>query len=181
MPAARRFSKPRRVAALRPPSVRRPLPGAPPAGRPKAFTAEQLSPVPPQPRNFVGPATEWAVLWVLTKKLGGREGVDFVRQFPIGTQAAIGGPTNARGFTRADFWILPGGRFGRLFSAPKGVVINPISPLTHADLNHDRRERSALATLGYREVFIDQVDLERRPIAVVRLALRGIDVSSHRS
>lgn len=177
----RAFAKPRNIAPFRPPSVRRPLPGAPPARPTLAFTAKELSAVPPQPRTFVGPSTEWAVYWVLTKKLGAREGRDFVRQFPVGTVAAIGGPTNGKGFTRTDFWIVPTGRLGRDLRWPKGIIINPISPLTHPDLNHDRRERDALNSLGWGEIFIDWDDLEKRPIAVVKEALRGIDTSSHRA
>lgn len=168
----------------RPPSLQRNVPGAPRAPRSQEVDARTLQPYPDPPANWSGPLTEWVVWWWLTKRERYVPNRDFVYQPAIGTEIAVGGPTNSKGFVRADFLIVPQGQHGPMgYPYVNGLVINPITPFTHPSKAKDQLERSVFATLGYLEVFIDGDDLTgptARPATVMRLALRGVDVSMHR-
>lgn len=169
------------VRPPRPPSVRgaaRPPSGAPRPPR-RARTAEvtaaALQPFPePVGEWATRPRTEWVTAWALGQ-LGGKLGVDYLYQVAIPAP----GLNQVKGFFRGDFWILPRGRFGSP-GAPytRGIVIDPISTFTHRNAGEDRLRRGILAQGGFLLIWIDDKDLYTQPLRVVRLALRGQDVSS---
>lgn len=125
------------------------------------------------PASWLGPATEYAVYWYLTKHGVGpqrrklREGRDFFYQRGL----AAPGLFFRKPFTRGDF-ILP--RYGR---AVRGLVIDPISFFTHPSPWFDRRKRRILALAGWRVVFIEDYMLANNPRFVIEAALRGADLS----
>ncbi len=151
------------------------------AGAPKTprhhGTAKDYQRIPDPPPDWFGPRTEWIVFYVLTRLKGFVMG--WGRDFLYQSAVPAPGLFTGKQFERADFLILPGGKGGDAaygFS-PKGILINPISSFTHPSAAKDRIERAILAGQGYREIFITDIDLNARPVQVIDLALRGIDVS----
>lgn len=118
--------------------------------------------------------TEWAVMWVLSEYGVGPQrhklklGIDYYYQRALPAPGLFA----KKPFTRADF-ILPG--YGK---ALRGLVLNPISVLTHPTPWLDLRQRDVLARGGWQEIFLDQGPLMRDPVLVVNEALRGIDRSA---
>jgi hypothetical protein len=168
----------------RPPSLQHKAPGAPPAPRSAEITQESLRPYPADLSRWPagGSHLENICHWWLIAKRGYVPNQDYLIQAAVGTAGAIGGPTNTKSFLRVDILLLPQGRHGGLgYPYQRGLIWNPISPFTHPSIGKDRLERNVLATLGYRVVYIDGDDLETRPDFVLRLALAGTDISSHRA
>jgi hypothetical protein len=127
-----------------------------------------------RPANFPGQyVTEWAVWWVLVihgigpQKRKLRPGIDF--QYQVGLAAP--GMFRNKPFTRGDFVIDKMGK-GR-----RGVVLDPVSILSHPHPWLDIRKRDILARGGWQVIYLDDFMLMRDPVRVVNLALQGIDVS----
>lgn len=150
------------------------VPGAPVIPRAKVGPGAASDPYNHPPPSWFGPVTEWAVWYdlVVIRK--------FVQWVDFQYQPAISAPgLNKKGFNRADFLILPGGKGGGGAAlAPRGIVINPISDFTHPSRALDILERNILGNNGYLEIFIEARDLQTRAHVVVGLALAGRDVSS---
>jgi hypothetical protein len=172
----------------RPPSLQHKAPGAPPAPRSAAIGQEALRPYPADLSRYPGNShLEQIVGWWLIERRGYVLNRDFLFQDAVGTQAAPGGPTNTKGFLRVDFNILPSGKHGGLgYPYERGLILNPFPQMGSGlfqihTLAKDRFERNILAQLHYRVVYLESTDLEGRPDYVLTLALRGTDISSHRS
>lgn len=144
--------------------------------RASKITQNEFTAYPPPSGKMIGrPITEWVVYDDLTRRRNFREGEDFLYQVAL----PVAGLLRSRGFTRADFWILPRGKNGSPGGAfSRGIIINPISFFTHPNPSQDRMERAILAASQFLEVFIDEGPLLADPHYMVGLALRGIDVSS---
>lgn len=165
----------------RPPSLQRAAPGAPRAIRSQEVSQATLRPYPDDLSRYPGNShLEKITGWWLMAKKGYQYNVDFLFQVAVGTDGAIGGATNSKGFLRVDFLLVPQGRHGGLgYPFQRGLILNPISFFTHPSIAKDRLERSVLATLGYLVVYLQDSDLETRPDYALRLALRGTDISAH--
>jgi hypothetical protein len=185
------MSAPRPPGLPRPPrspSLQHKAPGAPPAPRSAEIGQEALRPYPADLGRYPGNShLEKIVGWWLMARQGYRYGVDFLFQEAVGTDGAIGGATNTKGFLRVDFLLLPLGKHGGLgYPYQRGLILNPFpqmgsGPFQIHTIAKDRLERNVLATLGYRVVYLESTDLEERPDYVLRLALAGTDISSHRA
>ena len=173
---------PKLPRAPRPPSLQRVPTGAPRIPRARQVGQEQLRPYPEDLSRYPGNSgLEKIIGWWLTEKAHYVYGVDWLFQVAIGTTGAIGGATNQKGFLRVDQLILPEGKHGGLgYPYQRGLILNAFTAFTHPSDAKDRLERSVLAQLGYRVVYLDGFDLENRPDYVLRRALRGIDISRKR-
>lgn len=147
------------------------VPGAPVIPR---VRVNEAATSPALPAGWGNSQLEWIVWAYLVLRKRFREGRDFAYQ------AALPAPgLNSKDFNRADFWILPTGANGVPDGFyPRGVVLNPISPFTHQLAAKDKIERLILGNAGFREVFLDDRDLQTRPGPVIEAGLRGRDRSS---
>lgn len=171
----------------RPPSLQHKAPGAPPTPRSAAVDEATLKPYPADLSRWPGTShLEQIVSWWLMAERGYKLDVDFLFQNAVGTDGAIGGPTNTKGFLRTDFILLPWGRHGGLgYPYERGLILNPFplqgsGPFQIHTIGKDHLERDVLATLHYRVVMLEDTDLEHRTETVMRRALEGVDISSHR-
>lgn len=183
------------MVAPRPPSIPRPpgrpslqhkAPGAPPTPRSAPIDEASQKPYPADLSRYPGTShLESIVSWWLMAVQHYQYNVDFLFQVAIGTDGAIGGATNSKGFLRCDFLLLPEKKHGGLgYPYERGLILNPFplmgsGPFLIHNIAKDRLERSVLATLKYRVVYLEDTDLESRPDYVLHLALRGEDISSH--
>jgi hypothetical protein len=133
------------------------------------------------------PIDEYAVYWSLTRTYKLAEALPrpgtppvlsptgrFLYQHPIPVPGL-----NQSGRNRPDFWILP----PRGVVDPRmgnGLIINPISQFTHAELSKDWKERDLLGRNRYLEIFIEYLDCLHDPDYYTGLALLGRDLSSRR-
>lgn len=136
--------------------------------------ASLLLPYKPMPPSWPNSLLEWVTFDYLTRVKHFTIFVDF--QF----QAAVPAPgLNGKGFTRADFLVLPGGKAGLPDGFyPRGLILNPISPFTHPSRAKDTIERLILGNNGFLEIFLDDVPLLATPRFVIEAGLRGRDLSS---
>ena len=172
--------------APRPPSLQRVPTGAPRPPRARQVTQENLRPYPEDLSAYPGTSDlEHIVSWWLIAKRGYVQNRDFVFQVAIGTEGAIGGATNTKGFLRCDFLLLPEGKHGGLgYPYQRGLILNPYPQMGSGSfqihtIQKDRLEREVLAQLGFRVVYLESTDLYERTDYVLREALRGVDISSH--
>jgi hypothetical protein len=170
------------------PSLQRLPASAPRPPRARPVTQESLRPYPEDLGAYPGTSElEHIVSWWLITRQGYRQNRDFLFQVAISTSGAIGGATNTKGFLRCDFLLLPEGKHGGLgYPYDRGLILNPFPLMGSGSfqihtVNKDRLERSVLATLHFRVVYLQDTDLTNRTDYVMREALRGVDISSHRA
>lgn len=176
---------PRMPRAPRPPSIQRVPTGTPRPRRAREVGQSDFGP-PEEVARYPGSSRlEQIVFWWLVTKRRYRPGIDFLFQEAIGTDGVVGGPANSKGFLRTDFVLLPQGQHGGLgYPYERGLVLNPFPLMGSGSfqihtIHKDRLERGILAQLHYRVVYLEDGDLETRTDDVLRLALRGVDISAH--
>ena len=154
-----------------------------------AWSREGGFPKPPKPEPPIPPwdeppwtsisafATERCVYYVLAKRLGMEEGVDFLFQKRIPVKGI-----NQTGLNRTDFWVLPNGK-GAAYGVGAspywfGRILNPIAStvLIH-DPATDRFERELIRRQHYDIIYMLDWMLYDAPVTTVEDALRGYDKS----
>jgi hypothetical protein len=134
---------------------------------------------PQPPASWNHSELEWACYWVLTARMKLRLWEDFSYQRKV----PAAGLNKVSADFRSDFWIFSHGRAGGGggYRYPMGVILDPLSFFTHKSKGLDILKRQILATNGFLCIFLDSADLYRAAEHYVRLAVRGVDLSSRRS
>jgi hypothetical protein len=134
---------------------------------------------PQPPASWNHSELEWACYWALTAKMKLRLWEDFSYQRKV----PAAGLNKVSPDFRSDFWIFAHGRGGGGggYRYPMGVILDPLSFFTHKSKGLDILKRQILASNGFLCIFLDSADLYRAAEYHVRLAVRGIDLSSRRS
>lgn len=182
MSAIRPPAKPRAPSFPRQPALPTSAPKLPDPAKPAQVIANRYE----QPPQWPGSDLEW-ICWKslidLGHKIFGRPDVEGKVDDPMEAdwywQPAIVAPglNTAKDFYRADFASTTWGKVQPPTGYDRGILLDPRGLFTHPDPGKDRMHRSILAAEGWRLVFLDDVDLYNRPMEVIRLAIRGVDVS----
>jgi len=168
------------------PSVGRRAPGAPQSPRSFRGTQAELHPERLQPRWFTGSDLEWLCYdWLVNVRHWKVFGANDPKgpTSPIGVdalfQVRIPAPGYKSGHFRGDIWLLPQGKAGSPgFPYRKGIVWDPLNPWTHKDTSVDRFRKNSLAQGEFLLCWIDADDLYNRRDYVLRLAVKGVSIST---
>jgi len=155
------------------------LPGAPRVPRSQGVTRKSLRGDLFEPRpGWTGSLNEWVVYAVLTRRLGYTAINEGGRDFYYGN-VDIPLPGYLRGGKfRADF-IIPYGPTRKLGAGfgYTAIIFDPYNEYTHADHALDLLRKNLLEQARYQYIFMEENALMADPEGIVRLGLRGRDVS----
>lgn len=147
--------------------------GAPTIQRPRTPSHTYIFPAPPP--DWLASIGEWVVFWYLM----------YVKRWPLNETWYYNGRVflpyfyTSQDFTQSDFIVDLGPLSAAgMLAGYTAMVLDPITPFTHPDPQHDKDRRDALGGEGYLLVFLEEHDLLFQTRRVLEAALRGQDLST---